>query len=73
VFTTTKPVTHTAEADVNSASKNPMLLPFCDAIGRFNKMAPIKIIDKNPSARILGGFNSNPFILSLIADIICLR
>lgn len=59
VFTTVKPVTHTAEAEVNSALIKPILSPFLLAMGKLSSMAPNTIKTPKPTTRNLGGFSSN--------------
>jgi len=52
--TTTSPVTHTAEVDVNKASKNE-IRPVCVEMGSESKIAPIKMRAAKPPTKILGG------------------
>ena len=55
VSTTTNPVTHTAEVEVNRAFKNPILSPFWVEIGKFNIIAPNNINIPNPITITLAG------------------
>jgi len=57
VSTTTSPVTHTADVEVNKASKKPTLLPSLADIGNVNKTAPVSISKAKPTAKIWVGFN----------------
>jgi hypothetical protein len=57
VFTTTNPVTQTAEADVNKAFIYPTLSPLLLAIGRLSKIEPKRIKLPNPIASTVAGLN----------------
>ena len=50
VSRTIRPVTHTAEVEVNSASNQPMLAPDRVAQGRASNMLPIRMMDAKPAA-----------------------
>ncbi|KXB72208.1 hypothetical protein HMPREF1864_00180 [Peptoniphilus sp. DNF00840] len=63
VLATMSPVTHEAEVDVKRAFKNPMDLPFADARGRFNKIAPNRIKPKKERQTMRGGFFFNFLII----------
>ena len=51
----TSPVTHVADVAVKTALIIPMLIPSLDAMGRFRKNAPIKIMIAKLETMILVG------------------
>jgi len=51
----TSPVTQVAEVAVKRALMNPMLIPSLEAIGRFNRNAPMKMIKAKLDTMILVG------------------
>ena len=55
VSTTTSPVTHVADVEVNKAFKKERPFPSSVAIGRVNKNAPIRMTIAKPNTRIFGG------------------
>jgi hypothetical protein len=60
-----RPVTQTAEVEVNNASMKEH--PFVFETGSIRSSAPVRITEKNPSARICGG-ESLSFIRMLWQD-----
>ncbi len=52
VFTTTNPVTQTAEVAVKKALINPTFSPLLLAMGKLSKKLPNKITAKNPNTKI---------------------
>ena len=68
VSTTTNPVTHTAEVDVNSAFTRPTLSPLLDDKGKLSKTAPIIITLKNPNTKTCAGFKF--LFLNLVPSIL---
>ena len=68
VLRTVRPVTHTADADVNKLFTYPIEVPLDEAIGKFKSILPISIKDRKPSAKTCGGFNlslNNFFLISI--------
>ena len=55
VSTTTSPVTHVAEVEVNKAFRKERPFPSSVEIGRVNKYEPISIKAAKPITRIFGG------------------
>ena len=55
VSTATRPVTQTAEVEVNRALNQPMLSPSWDAKGRDRSTAPIRISSRKPAASSRSG------------------
>ena len=53
VGTVTRPVTHTADAAVNSASMNRVFTPGAEAAGSIRRKVPQRIETRKPYARIL--------------------
>ena len=65
VSTTVRPVTQTADVDVNSASTNPSPL-MVDAGGSISKQVPIRIISANPKMVARAGERSNVRTICMI-------
>ena len=55
VFTTTRPVTHVAEVDVNNAVNNGTETLLFVEIGSLSKAVPIMMIAKKPNTKLLAG------------------
>jgi hypothetical protein len=68
VSTTTRPVTQTAEVDVNNAFKKPTLCLSCVATGSVSKHPPKSIIPRNPSANICTGCILRKFLIALFNE-----
>ena len=52
VSTTTRPVTHVADVDVNKLSKKLVTSPVLEDIGNMSKTVPVNITSANPKATI---------------------
>jgi len=66
VFTTVRPVTQVAEADVNKLSRNGVKLPSADDKGKLKSTPPENIKNKNPSTSICVGLRLS-FNLSIFS------
>ena len=66
VSTTVRPVTQTADVEVNRASTNPSR-PMVDAWGSISKQIPVKMRNANPKIVVQAGDRSNVFNICMIA------
>src|ERR687893_2328495 len=60
VFTTSKPVTHTAETAVNTATTKPVDAPVSVVPGSISNTVPIAAAMANPATTAAAGLRSNP-------------
>ena len=72
----TNPVTHTADVEVNRASKNGVTTPCCEEMGSIRRRLPAKITRKNPKIITRNGdllFLCNRRHISLLSFFVLIR